>query len=76
MTWTQPRRSADLASGVSALPGLVSDPSVVSNPGLVRVVTPDAARGLASLEHWIQRHLDSPAILTPSDAARVKRMLG
>ena len=23
-----------------------------------------------------QRHLDSPAILTPSDAARVKRMLG
>ena len=50
----------DLTSAVSALPGLLADPSVLAVPGLVRLVTPDIDRRAATLEHWVQRHLDSP----------------
>ncbi|MGH9274483.1 MAG: TIGR03767 family metallophosphoesterase, partial [Acidimicrobiales bacterium] len=51
---------ADLSSALSSLPGLLADPTVLAQPGLVRVVTPDADRGVATLANWIQRHLDSP----------------
>jgi metallophosphoesterase (TIGR03767 family) len=56
---------ADLTSAVSALPGVLQDPSVLADPGLVRLVTPDAARAAATVDHWIQRHLDSPATPGP-----------
>ncbi len=57
---------ADLASAVSSLPGVLQDPTVLADPGLVRLVTPDAERRAATVDHWIQRHLDSPA--TPGPA--------
>ena len=50
----------DLSSAVSSLPGLLADPGVLADPGLVRLVTPDPDRRAATLEDWIQRHLDSP----------------
>ncbi len=56
----------DLSSALGALPGLVTDPTVLSNPGLARVVAPDPTRASASVEQWIQRHLDSPAAPGPA----------
>jgi metallophosphoesterase (TIGR03767 family) len=52
---------ADLRDAVSALPGFVTDPTIASDPGLARVVTADAGRAAATVEDYIQRHLDSPA---------------
>ena len=56
----------DLSSALSALPGVLQDPAVVGNAGLVRPVTADPERRVATVAHWIQRHLDSPA--TPGPA--------
>ncbi len=50
----------DLSSAISSLPTVLADPAVIADPGLVRTVTADPERAAASLEHWIQRHLDSP----------------
>ena len=57
---------ADLRDAVSALPGFVADPTIASDPGLARVVTADTARAAATVEDWIQRHLDS--LVSPGPA--------
>lgn len=57
---------SDLSSALSALPGLLGDPTVVADAGLVRPVTADPDRRAATVAAWIQRHLDSPA--TPGPA--------
>ena len=50
----------DITSIVSSLPGVVSDPEVLADGTLFRVVTPDEARAAATVEDWIRAHLDSP----------------
>lgn len=66
---------ADLRDAVSALPGFVSDPTIAGDPGLARVVTADPDRAAATVEDWIQRHLDSPAAPGPSGHGYTADML-
>lgn len=66
---------SDLSSAVSALPGVLADPTVVANPGLVRPVTADPARRAVTVTEWIQRHLDSPAAPGPSGHGYTEEML-
>jgi metallophosphoesterase (TIGR03767 family) len=56
----------DLSSALASLPGLLQDPTVIADAGLVRVVTADADRRAVTLADWIQRHLDSPDAPGPS----------
>ena len=65
----------DLASAVSALPGLLEDPGVLATPGLVRVVTPDVDRRAATLADWIRRHLDSPDAPGPAGHGYTPEMI-
>ncbi len=66
---------AEAPAAVGMLPGLVTDPTVLADPGLARVVTADASRAAATVAHWIQRHLDSPARPGPSGHGYTPDML-